>query len=91
MQTNGVKQIFPINEQFHSVVNIVMLNFAEMSLINGFKRIIGVKPNETKRKKRFHNIKMNCDPEDNWELIGVLGDGAFGTVYKVNCACCTNH
>lgn len=37
----------------------------------------------TKRKKFFHNIKFDENPEDTWKKIGELGDGAFGKVYKV--------
>lgn len=40
--------------------------------------------NEAKKKKVFNNIKMDCNPEDFWEMVGELGDGAFGKVYKVN-------
>lgn len=25
---------------------------------------------------------MDCDPNEYWEMIGELGDGAFGKVYK---------
>jgi hypothetical protein len=27
---------------------------------------------------------MDCNPEDFWEMVGELGDGAFGKVYKVS-------
>lgn len=37
----------------------------------------------TKRKKFFHNIKFDENPEDTWKTVGELGDGAFGKVYKV--------
>ncbi|UXI20011.1 hypothetical protein NH340_JMT05954 [Sarcoptes scabiei] len=36
----------------------------------------------TKRKKFFHNIKFDENPEDTWKTVGELGDGAFGKVYK---------
>lgn len=32
---------------------------------------------------------MECDPEEYWDMIGELGDGAFGKVYKVICVYCT--
>ncbi|XP_065175121.1 serine/threonine-protein kinase 10-like [Sycon ciliatum] len=35
-----------------------------------------------KEKREFPNITMNVDPEEHWELVGELGDGAFGKVYK---------
>lgn len=38
---------------------------------------------EQKRKKICHRIRMNENPEDVWQIIGELGDGAFGKVYKV--------
>ncbi|RWS09154.1 STE20-like serine/threonine-protein kinase, partial [Dinothrombium tinctorium] len=37
---------------------------------------------DAKRKKLFHNIRFNENPEDFWEIVGELGDGAFGKVYK---------
>lgn len=39
---------------------------------------------DTKRKKVCHNIRFNENPEDIWTIIGELGDGAFGKVYKVS-------
>ena len=44
----------------------------------------GVHPSgDAKRKKMYHNIRFNENPEDFWSIIGELGDGAFGKVYKV--------
>ncbi|KAJ6221662.1 hypothetical protein RDWZM_000207 [Blomia tropicalis] len=37
---------------------------------------------ETKRKKIYHNIKFDENPEDTWTKVGEIGDGAFGKVYK---------
>ena len=37
-----------------------------------------------KEKRDYPFIKMNQDPEANWEIVGELGDGAFGKVYKVS-------
>ena len=38
---------------------------------------------DVKRKKVYHNIRFNENPEDFWLIVGELGDGAFGKVYKV--------
>ena len=35
-----------------------------------------------KRKALFTNIRTDANPEDVWELVGELGDGAFGKVHK---------
>lgn len=35
-----------------------------------------------KRKALFANIKTDINPEDEWDLIGEIGDGAFGKVHK---------
>ena len=35
------------------------------------------------RRKKCQNIKFNENPEEHWKIIGELGDGAFGKVYKV--------
>ena len=36
-----------------------------------------------KKKKVFHNVKLE-NPEDYWFIVGELGDGAYGKVYKVS-------
>ncbi|XP_074143699.1 STE20-like serine/threonine-protein kinase isoform X2 [Sminthopsis crassicaudata] len=37
---------------------------------------------EKKKGKHYTNIKLDVNPEDVWELVGELGDGAFGKVFK---------
>lgn len=53
-----------------------------MSFLSNLKKVLHLGNNESKKKKVFNNIKMECDPEEFWEMIGELGDGAFGKVYK---------
>ena len=36
-----------------------------------------------KRSKVLEYLKRDVDPESVWEVVGVLGDGSFGKVYKV--------
>ncbi|XP_072488110.1 STE20-like serine/threonine-protein kinase [Notamacropus eugenii] len=38
---------------------------------------------EKKKAKHYTNVKRDVNPEDVWELVGELGDGAFGKVFKV--------
>ncbi len=57
-----------------------------MSFFSNFKKIFNlstVSGSDSKRKKVYNNIRFNENPEDFWDLIGELGDGAFGKVYKV--------
>lgn len=54
-----------------------------MSFFTGLKSLLSFGHNEAKKKKVFNNIKIDCNPEEYWEMIGELGDGAFGKVYKV--------
>lgn len=35
------------------------------------------------KKKEYPNITSGADPLEKWRKIGELGDGAFGTVFKV--------
>uniref|UniRef100_A0A8D9BCB3 Serine/threonine-protein kinase 10 n=1 Tax=Cacopsylla melanoneura TaxID=428564 RepID=A0A8D9BCB3_9HEMI len=46
------------------------------------KNFLHIGNNDAKKKKVFNNIKMDTDPEEFWSMIGELGDGAFGKVYK---------
>ncbi|XP_056628265.1 STE20-like kinase b isoform X1 [Triplophysa dalaica] len=35
-----------------------------------------------KKKKQYDHVHRDTNPEEIWELVGELGDGAFGKVYK---------
>lgn len=54
-----------------------------MSFLSSLKKVLHLGNNEAKKKKVFNNIHMDCDVDEFWEMIGELGDGAFGKVYKV--------
>jgi STE20-like kinase len=59
-----------------------------MSFLSNLKKVLHLGGgNEAKKKKVFNNIKMDIDPEEYWEMVGELGDGAFGKVYKVRYFC----
>lgn len=53
-----------------------------MSFLNNLKKVLHLGGGETKKKRIYNNIRMECDPTEYWEMIGDLGDGAFGKVYK---------
>lgn len=38
---------------------------------------------KVKKKKDFSYIIKGVDPNTIWDLVGELGDGSFGKVYKV--------
>ncbi|XP_064173231.1 STE20-like serine/threonine-protein kinase isoform X2 [Anguilla rostrata] len=50
-----------------------------MSFFN-FRKIF--KLGSEKKKKQYEHVHRDLNPEDVWEIIGELGDGAFGKVYK---------
>ncbi|KAG2462155.1 SLK kinase, partial [Polypterus senegalus] len=50
-----------------------------MSFFN-FRKIF--KLGGEKKKKQYDHVNRDVNPEDFWEIIGELGDGAFGKVYK---------
>jgi len=59
-----------------------------MSLLRNLKKVLsyasGGSSNEKERRARsLVYIKRDQDPRDLWEIVGELGDGAFGKVYKV--------
>ncbi|XP_041065066.1 STE20-like serine/threonine-protein kinase isoform X4 [Carcharodon carcharias] len=50
-----------------------------MSFFN-FRKIFKI--GGEKKKKQFEHVKKDVNPEEIWQIIGELGDGAFGKVYK---------
>lgn len=36
-----------------------------------------------KKENKYPHLKRNQDPNELWNIVGELGDGAFGKVYKV--------
>lgn len=55
----------------------------KMSFLSNLRKAFHFGGNDAKKKKLYNNIKMDCNPEEFWEMVGELGDGAFGKVYKV--------
>lgn len=53
-----------------------------MSFFN-LRKIFKLGPD--KKKKQYEHVHRDVNPEDIWEIIGELGDGAFGKVFKVMC------
>uniref|UniRef100_UPI00398EAE3E serine/threonine-protein kinase 10 isoform X2 n=1 Tax=Pristiophorus japonicus TaxID=55135 RepID=UPI00398EAE3E len=47
-----------------------------------FRRILRLSTFEKKKCKQYEHVRRDGNPEEIWELIGELGDGAFGKVYK---------
>ncbi|XP_027014700.2 serine/threonine-protein kinase 10 [Tachysurus fulvidraco] len=39
-------------------------------------------PSDKKKVKQYEHVHRNVNPADVWDLVGELGDGAFGKVYK---------
>ncbi|XP_063148465.1 serine/threonine-protein kinase 10 [Candoia aspera] len=47
-----------------------------------FRRILRLSNFEKRRSKEYEHVRRDLDPNDVWEIVGELGDGAFGKVYK---------
>ncbi|MCJ8741249.1 hypothetical protein PDJAM_G00068600 [Pangasius djambal] len=39
-------------------------------------------PSDKKKVKQYEHVHRNVNPAEVWEIVGELGDGAFGKVYK---------
>ncbi|XP_034040090.1 STE20-like serine/threonine-protein kinase isoform X2 [Thalassophryne amazonica] len=50
-----------------------------MSFFN-LRKIFKLGPD--RKKKQYEHVHRDVNPEEIWEIIGELGDGAFGKVYK---------
>lgn len=48
-----------------------------------FRRILRLSTFEKRRSKEYEHVRRDLDPAEVWEVVGELGDGAFGKVYKV--------
>lgn len=53
-----------------------------MSFLKGLRNVFHLGSGEAKKKRLYNNIRMDTDPAEFWDMIGELGDGAFGKVYK---------
>lgn len=53
-----------------------------MSFFN-LRKIFKLGPD--RKKKQYEHVHRDVNPEEIWEIIGELGDGAFGKVFKVMC------
>uniref|UniRef100_A0A672SMT8 non-specific serine/threonine protein kinase n=1 Tax=Sinocyclocheilus grahami TaxID=75366 RepID=A0A672SMT8_SINGR len=55
-----------------------------------FSKILRLPTIDVKKKtKQYEHVHRDVNPNDIWEIIGELGDGAFGKVYKVKfCVYC---
>uniref|UniRef100_A0A8B9RE08 non-specific serine/threonine protein kinase n=1 Tax=Astyanax mexicanus TaxID=7994 RepID=A0A8B9RE08_ASTMX len=49
-----------------------------------FGRIFRLPTLDKKRVKQYEHVHRDVNPGDQWEIVGELGDGAFGKVYKVS-------
>ncbi|XP_054984213.1 serine/threonine-protein kinase 10 [Sorex araneus] len=47
-----------------------------------FRRILRLSNFEKRKSREYEHVRRDVDPNDVWEIVGELGDGAFGKVYK---------
>ncbi|XP_059555171.1 serine/threonine-protein kinase 10 isoform X2 [Myotis daubentonii] len=47
-----------------------------------FRRILRLSTFEKRKSREYEHVRRDLDPNEVWEIVGELGDGAFGKVYK---------
>uniref|UniRef100_A0A8D0CGY8 non-specific serine/threonine protein kinase n=1 Tax=Scleropages formosus TaxID=113540 RepID=A0A8D0CGY8_SCLFO len=47
-----------------------------------FSKILRLPTSDKKKAKQYEHVRRDLNPCDLWEIVGELGDGAFGKVYK---------
>ena len=56
-----------------------------MPFFSNLKKVLNLGNSGIEKKKKqqlFANIRTDVNPEEIWDLIGEIGDGAFGKVHK---------
>uniref|UniRef100_A0A8C0KDN8 non-specific serine/threonine protein kinase n=1 Tax=Canis lupus dingo TaxID=286419 RepID=A0A8C0KDN8_CANLU len=48
-----------------------------------FRRILRLSTFEKRKSREYEHVRRDVDPNEVWEIVGELGDGAFGKVYKI--------
>uniref|UniRef100_A0A8C9V9C6 non-specific serine/threonine protein kinase n=1 Tax=Scleropages formosus TaxID=113540 RepID=A0A8C9V9C6_SCLFO len=48
-----------------------------------FSKILRLPTSDKKKAKQYEHVRRDLNPCDLWEIVGELGDGAFGKVYKI--------
>jgi len=53
-----------------------------MSFLSSIKKAFNIGGSDSKKRRNFPHIKEGVDPIQFWDIVGELGDGAFGKVHK---------
>ena len=53
-----------------------------MSFLSSIKKVLNIGQSDSKKRRNFPHIKEGVDPLVYWDIVGELGDGAFGKVHK---------
>lgn len=60
----------------------VLSSATDMAFAN-FRRILRF-TGDKRKLREYEHVRRDLDPNLVWEIVGELGDGAFGKVYKVS-------
>jgi len=66
-----------------SIDAVVKCATCNMPILEKLRNIFAGSGDGKRKLRHYEFIRRDVDPSEFWDIVGELGDGAFGKVYKV--------